>query len=214
MRSDAPPLLPILRSRAQGEVLASLLVDPDHEWTISDLSRSLSMPLTSAQSEIARLETGGLVRSRKVGRARLVRPETDNPIIGPLTQLILLTFGPRPVVTEEFADLGADRVLIFGSWAARLDGEPGAAPGDIDVLVVGGTVDREALYAAAERAEKRLNRPVNPVLRSTAAWADPKADPLLDEVLRGPVVDVTTPPMGSRPRDVAEGPRKGPTAAR
>lgn len=197
MRSDAPPLLPILRSRAQGEVLAALLVDPDHEWTISDLSRYLSIPLTSAQSEIARLETGGLVRSRKVGRARLVRPETDNPIIGPLTQLILLTFGPRPVIAEEFADLGGDRVLIFGSWAARLDGEPGPAPGDIDVLVVGDAVDREALYAAAERAEKRLGRPVNPVLRSTSAWADPTEDPLLDEVLRRPVVDLSTPPMGA-----------------
>lgn len=84
-----PPLLPILRSRAQGEVLATLLFDPDHEWTITDLSRHLSVPLTSTQSEIARLATGGLVRSRTVGRAQLLGPETD-----PLLDEVLR----RPVV--------------------------------------------------------------------------------------------------------------------
>ncbi|MBI1352122.1 MAG: ArsR family transcriptional regulator [Actinomycetales bacterium] len=190
MRSDAPPLLPILRSRTQGEVLAALLIDPAREWTITELAARLHLPLTTAQSEIARLETGGLVHSRKVGRSRLVQPDLSNPVVTPLTQIIMLTFGPKVVVQDEFAGLGADHVLIFGSWAARLSGEAGPPPGDIDVLAVADDLSREDLYAAAERAEARLGRPVNPVLRSTQAWADPATDPLLDEIVRRPVVHV------------------------
>jgi predicted nucleotidyltransferase len=193
MRSEAPALLPIFRTRAQGEILALVLQDPDQEWTVSELAHATGVPLTSAQSEIARLESGDLLSSRKVGRTRLVHANADNPVTAPLTQVVLLTFGPKPVIADEFAHLGAQRVLIFGSWAARLLGEPGPAPADIDVLVVGDDITRAGLYAAAERAQARLGRPVNPVLRSTNAWAEPDKDPLIDEILRRPRVDVTHP---------------------
>ena len=192
MRSNAPALLPIFRTRAQGEILALTLQDPYQEWTISDLARATGAPLTSVQSEVARLESGSLLASRKVGRTRLVRANTDNPVIEPLTRVVLLTFGPKSVVESAFADLGAERVVIFGSWAARLQGEAGAMPADIDVLVVGDDINRGDLYAAAERAEARLGRPVSPVLRGTQAWADPDKDPLLDEILHRPMVDATT----------------------
>lgn len=190
MRSDAPPLLPILRSRTQGELLALLLLEPERDWTLSELARTLESPLTSVQAEVARLENAGLLTSRKIGRARLVRPEPGNPLLTPLTQLISLTFGPRPVITAEFALPNVDHVVIFGSWAARLAGEAGGPPGDIDVLVVGDNVDRDAVYGAADRAEARLGRPVNPVLRSGAAWANQASDPLIDEITTRPYVVV------------------------
>ncbi len=190
MRSDAPVLAPTFRSRTQGVLLALVLLHPDREWTLSDLARELDVPLTTVQGEIARLADGGIVSTRKVGRARVVRANTANPAVAPLTQLTLITFGPQTVVAEEFASIGAERVLVFGSWAARYHGEPGQAPADIDVLAVGDGVDRSALYAAAERAEARLGMPVNPVLRAAAAWAA-GSDPLLAEIQTRPYVDVT-----------------------
>lgn len=194
MRSESPPLLPILRSRAQGELLAALLIDARREWTVSDLARHAGIPLTTCQSEVARLESAGLLRSRKVGRSRLVQPDEANPLIAPLTQIILMTFGPRVVIGEEFAAVGADAILIFGSWAARVSGEAGPPPADVDVLVIGTGVSRDEVYAAAERAEARLGRAVHPVLRSREAWQDPTADPLLDDVLRRPLIEVMSLP--------------------
>jgi hypothetical protein len=99
-----------------------------------------------------------------------------------LTQLTLVMFGPQTVIADEFNELGADRVLVFGSWAARYHGEVGPVPADIDVLLLGDGLDGAAVYAAAERAEARLGMPVNPVLRPAQAWIDPGADPLLLEV--------------------------------
>lgn len=190
MRSEAPPLLPILRSRTQGEILAALLLDPAREWTVTELAQHLAIPLTTTQSDLSRLETGGLLCSRKVGRARLVRPDTDNPVVAPLTQMIMLTFGPKAVIGDEFAEISADRILIFGSWAARLAGEPGAPPSDIDVLVIGDPGIRDDVYAAAERSEARLGRPVNTVLRTADAWEHADVDPLLDEIRRRPTIEV------------------------
>ncbi len=191
MRSDAPVLAPTFRSRTQGELLALVLLHPDQEWTVSDLARQLGVPLTTVQSEVGRLADGGVLATRKVGRSRVVRANVASPSVAPLTQLTLVTFGPQTVIADEFAVLGAERVVVFGSWAARYHGETGEPPADIDVLVVGDGIDRAALYAAAERAEVRLGMPVNPVLRPAGSWEEPGKDALLVEMQSRPYVDVT-----------------------
>lgn len=190
MRSDAPVLAPTFRSRLQGDLLALVLLHPDDEWTISELSRRLSAPLTTVQTEVTRLVAANILTSRRVGRARLVRANGESPATAPLTQLTLVTFGPQTVIADEFGELDAERVVVFGSWAARYHGEPGPAPRDLDVLVVGHDIDRSAVYEAAERAEQRLRMPVNPVLRTPDTWDQPDTDPLLSEIVRRPYVDV------------------------
>ena len=184
MRSDGPVLAPTFRSRLQGELLALVLLHPDREWTVGELAGRLVVPVTTVQGEVARLAEGAVLATRKVGRTRVVRANTAN-------QLTLVTFGPQTVVAEEFDGLGADRVVVFGSWAARYHGEPGPAPADIDVLLVGDGLDRGVVYAAAERAEGRLKIPVNPVLRPAGSWDDPDGDALMTEIQARPYVDVT-----------------------
>jgi len=191
MRSDAPRLAPTFRSRTQGDLLALVLLHPDREWTVSDLARQLGIPLTTAQSEVVRLADGGVLVTRKVGRARVVRANTASPSVAPLTQLTLVTFGPQTVIADEFRGLRADRVVVFGSWAARYHGEAGPVPADIDVLVVGDRLDRAEVYAAADRAEARLGMPVNPVLRPADSWTETAGDALLSEIRARPYVDVT-----------------------
>ena len=51
---------------------------------------------------------------RTVGRNRLLRANTSHPAAQALTQLLEVSFGPKVVVAEEFAILGAVQVLIFG----------------------------------------------------------------------------------------------------
>jgi len=73
MRSDAPPLLPILRSRTQAGVLAVLLLNPGLELSLTELADRLGAPLTSVVDEVKRLEPAGILASRSVGRTRLIR---------------------------------------------------------------------------------------------------------------------------------------------
>lgn len=118
MRSEAPALLPIFRSQAQGEILALLLLHPDQEFSLTDLSRRVNAPLTSIHREVERLAEATLVAERQVGRNRMVRANPAHPAREPLTRLLELSFGPQHVVAEEFADIhGATQVVIFGSWA-------------------------------------------------------------------------------------------------
>lgn len=189
MRSEAPALLPIFRSRGQARLLTLLFLHPDQEYTLSDMARRLEMSLSTVHGEVTRLEDAELVTSRPVGRARLLRANQDNRLTAPLTHLLTLTFGPQETVGEEFGGLDAQAVLIFGSWARRYKGEPGPPPNDVDVLVLGDTdleVDRGAVYEAAERAQARLDLPVNPVVRPAARWTSD--DPLISQIKESPYV--------------------------
>ncbi|MGH8829289.1 MAG: winged helix-turn-helix domain-containing protein, partial [Jiangellaceae bacterium] len=166
MRSEAPQLLPILRSRHQADILTKLLLHPDREFTITELSSILSIPQSTVSGEVRRFVDAGVIATRAVGRSRMVRANTGSKLVGPLTELLTLTFGPHVVIADEFAELGhTELVLIYGSWAARYHGERGLPPNDVDVLIVG-TPDRTAMHTAAARAEDRLGLPVNPVLCS------------------------------------------------
>ncbi len=96
------------------------------------------------------------------------------------------------MIAEEFQGLaGAQRVLIFGSWAARYRERPGPPAHDLDVLVVG-TPSRSSVYDAADRAQQRLGTPVNPVIRTADTWRSAD-DPLVRQIQAGPTVAVLIP---------------------
>jgi DNA-binding transcriptional ArsR family regulator len=197
MRSEAPGLLPVLRSRHQADLLTLLLLHPEVEYTISELARRLEIPQSTVSGEVARLIDAGILSGRSVGRARLIRAEPGSPLVAPLTELLILTFGPHVVIAEEFAALDqVQLVVIFGSWAARYHGERGRPPNDIDVLVVGAP-DRIQMYAAAERAEQRLDRRVNPTSCPPKQWQEPTS-PLIEQVRARPYLVVL-----DRDRDAA-----------
>lgn len=189
MRSEAPRLLPVLRSQHQADLLTMLLLHPEQEYTIADLTQRLGIPQSTISGEVSRLADAGILAIRPVGRSRLVRANVSSRLVGPLTELLVLTYGPHVVVAEEFAHLrDIAAVVIFGSWAARYQGQRGMPPNDVDVLVVGAP-DRIAMYGAAEHAESRLGRPINPTVCSPDQWAHP-TEPFIVEIKSRPYVTV------------------------
>jgi hypothetical protein len=192
MRSAAPALLPVFRSKLQADILAALLLNPGREHSMTELAQRFGAPLSTVHGEVKRLTEAGLLRRRNVGRSAMVRANPGNRLVGPLAELLLLSWGPLQVIADEFAELdGAERVLIFGSWAARYRQRPGPPPHDLDVLVVGRPA-RGSVYDAADRAQQRLGMPVHPVIRPAAAWRE-AADPLIQQIQSGPTVTVLVP---------------------
>ncbi len=189
-RTATPPLLPILRSQQQAELLALLLGDPDLETSLSDLGTRLGMPTPSVHREVERAEAAGIVVSRRVGNTRLVRADTDSPYFDDLAGLLTKAFGVPQLLANAFADIdGIERALVFGSWAARFHGEPGERPvGDIDVLVLGNP-DRDELFSRLRPLEERLGRPIQATMRS-ARWLEEGDGTFHDTVQARPTVDV------------------------
>src|SRR5215469_6002896 len=93
VREPAPAIFPVFRSRL----------------TVAVLARA-----------VRRLEAAGVVRSRMVGRTRLVRANREAPFYRALRDLVVIVLGPAEVLGDELAGLkGIDAAAVFGSWAAR-----------------------------------------------------------------------------------------------
>ncbi|WP_307840954.1 ArsR family transcriptional regulator [Streptomyces sp. GESEQ-4] len=167
-----------------------MLLHPEREYTITELATDIGVTPTAVLREVDRLTGGGILAERKVGRSRLVRARTDTPLYRPLSDLMSVSFGPLPVLTEALAGLeGVRRAFIYGSWAARYNGEPGPPPADVDVLVVGDP-DPDALFDLAEDVSRRLRREVNVHRVSGEAWHAPTDDPFLTSVRERPLVEL------------------------
>jgi DNA-binding transcriptional ArsR family regulator len=170
MRTVQPSIAGLVRSAAQGKVLAELLLHPDREFTLSDLATLTGEPVPTVHREVNRLTETGIATDRRVGRSRLVSAGTENPIVGPLTQIILLTFGPLPALHEALAEVpGVQEAYVYGSWAARMSGEAGPFPGDVDVLVIG-DASRMDVYDAVGPVERLVGHPVNATVLTPDAW--------------------------------------------
>ncbi len=78
MRSAAPALLPIFRSRLQADILAALLLRPDRELSLTDLATRLHAPLSTVHVEVQRLAYAGLLMRREAGRSVRQRPGTGS----------------------------------------------------------------------------------------------------------------------------------------
>jgi hypothetical protein len=194
MRSGSPPLLPLLRSRVQGDLLALLYLHPNRDYSLTEAAALIGASVKTVHTEASRLIAAGFVRDSRRGNVRLLRAVTDTPVSRPLTDLLAVTYGPLPVLNDLLADVeGITQAFIYGSWAARYLGEPGPVPGDVDVLVVG-TADPDDLDEIGRAAQSRLGRPVDIRRIRPAAWASPDpADPFLASVHERPLVELHLP---------------------
>ncbi len=187
MRTAAPLLAPIFRSDGQARLLSTVLLSGD-ELSLTDLAKRADLAYPTAHREVARLIDAGILSERHVGRTRLIRTGDESPLVGPLREILTVVTGPVVILAEELARIdGIESAFLYGSFAARMLGDAGPAPHDIDVMVLG-TPDLDAVYEACTRVEAAVHRPVNPTILTPDEFGAPSG--FLDNVRSGPAVAV------------------------
>ncbi len=67
MQAKPPPLLPLLRSRLQAELLTLILLNPRQERTLTELADRIGASVATVQREAVRAEHAGVITSRRLG---------------------------------------------------------------------------------------------------------------------------------------------------
>ena len=186
MRTSAPGLAPIFRSETQLQILGELYVGPDRAWTISALAARINEPVSTTAREVNRLAEAGIVTITAQGRNKLVGPNWVLPWAGPLAALLDRTIGPIYLLGEALSGIeGLLEAWIFGSWAARHAGNPGPAPRDVDVVVVGDNMSLYSVIDATSAVADQVGVEVNPYLVSTEEWSQPEPDSFVARIQTG-----------------------------
>ena len=185
-RPIAMPLTSLFSSSVLPEIVA--LIDRLGPLSIEELAAHTSASRVTVAREIHRLADLG-VASIMPSRNRRLVTLSDSPSAQKVRDLAVLACGVPSIVATEFGSLeGVLRVVIYGSWAARNAGIPGRLPDDIDVLVIG-SVDRDDVFEAAERATTRIGVPVSAQRVSQQVWEE-RSDAFLHAIQESTTLEV------------------------
>lgn len=158
-----PSLAETLFSDYRRRVLALLLLRPEENFHVREISRLSSVPPGSLHRELKLLAETGLLSRHTVGNQVRYQANRDCPIFNELAGIFRKTSGLTDIIRAALFPLAnAVKVaFIFGSVAK---GEERAAS-DVDVCVIGSASFTELVIALSDMRQ-RLGREINPVVMS------------------------------------------------
>lgn len=138
-------------------------MEPDRWWYLSDLAKHLGVSPSSLQREIAALTEAGILRRRRDGNRVYFQPDPECPFFAELQGIMAKTAGLADVLRESLEPFAAsiDGAFVYGS-VARSEEHPSS---DVDVMIIG-ELGLSDIAPLLRKAERRLNRPVNPTVYS------------------------------------------------
>jgi hypothetical protein len=105
--------------------------------------------------ELNRFEQAGLLRSSVKGNKKFFKANKTHPLFDDIRSLILKYVGLDRVVESIINRVGdLDQVFLMGDFAKGLDSNI------IDLVFVGGKLDKIFILELAEKAEKKINRKI------------------------------------------------------
>lgn len=190
MKVSPAKLSPLLKSDAQGLILAELFMNPEELFSITHLANFAGVSVPTAMREVDRLLDAQIVIQKTVGRARLIQANRKHLLFESIEQIVAYSYGPAAVLPSVLLGLDAiDHAFLFGTWAARLSKQAGPTPTVVDLLLVGQVSRIEASRAAA-KAEDILGREINVQFASAVEWARGESD-FVREIQSRPLVELS-----------------------
>ncbi|MFL9999159.1 transcriptional regulator [Paraburkholderia sediminicola] len=147
-----------LFSSAQQPILARIFGEPDRWFHVKELIRLTGLGSATVQRELARLEKGGLVETRRIANLKQVRAFASCPVYNEVRQIVLKTFGFAEILHDALTPLASEIKLafVYGSVAQNRD----HASSDVDLMIISDTLTYGQIMAALQPAERALARPI------------------------------------------------------
>lgn len=161
-------LIDALFSKVQQRVLAIFFGNPSARYQLSQIIDQAASGRGAVQRELETLVHAGILNLSVVDGRKLYEANRQSPIFAELHGLILKTVGLMDPLTKALHPLARniDVAFVYGSVARGLD----SAKSDIDLMIVARDLPYAEVFGALQKAEKRLQRPINPHILTRAEW--------------------------------------------
>jgi predicted nucleotidyltransferase len=151
-----------LFSKGQQKVLALLFGQPGRSFYLNEVVRLADMGRGVISRELNKLEQASLLVVTKQGNQNHYQANKASPVFNELVAMVKKTFGLREVIAEALNPMVGDIQLAFIYGSMAKGGEHQAS--DIDLLLVGDTLEYGAVMSLLLPVEAELGRPINPTL--------------------------------------------------
>jgi predicted nucleotidyltransferase len=173
-----------LFSQVQLRVLSLLIGQPDRSYQVTEVIALAGSGRGAVQRELEKLADAGILNLSVSGNRKIYQANRQSPIFEELHGLILKTVGLLEPLRKALKPYRPkiDAAFVYGSVAQGKD----TAKSDIDLMIIGHELAYSEAYAALQKAEKILLRPVNPTLMTSIEWKQKLAyrNPFVSKILQ------------------------------
>ncbi len=157
-----------LFSNVQLRVLSLLFARPEREFQLTELITLARSGRGAVQRELEKLSKAGIVEVSSRANRKTYRANRQSPIFGELHGLIIKTVGLLEPIRNALRKFRSKVAVafVYGSVAKGTD----TAKSDIDLMIIGKDLNYPSIYAALQKVETILHRPVNPNLITVDEW--------------------------------------------
>ena len=169
-----------LFGRTRGAVLSVLYGHVGESFYLRQLARLTGKSLGPVQREVRQLVDAGLVTRRIEATRILYSANQDSPVFAEIKSVITKTIGMHDVLNSALEELRRKINLAFVYGSVARSGE--TARSDVDLMVVG-KVDFSTVVSKVAKAQKALNREINPTVYSVKEFQSKLRGNFLKNVL-------------------------------
>ena len=169
-----------LFGRTRGAVLSVLYGHVGESFYLRQLARLTGKSLGPVQREVRQLVDSGLVTRRIEATRTLYSANQDSPVFAEIKSVITKTIGMHDVLNSALEELRRKINLAFVYGSVARSGE--TARSDVDLMVVG-KVDFSTVVSKVAKAQKALNREINPTVYSVKEFQSKLRGNFLTNVL-------------------------------
>jgi DNA-binding transcriptional ArsR family regulator len=143
----------LITSKTRIKLLLKFFLNSKSESYLRNLEEEFGESTNAIRVELNKLEKAGLLDSRSQGNKKLFRANTTHPLFPEIHNLLLKHIGFDRIIDKVVMNLGeVQRVFLVGELAKGIN------TGIIDLIFVGGNINKTYLVELVEKTEKLIKR--------------------------------------------------------
>ncbi len=157
----------LITSKTRVKLLLKFFLNSSTSSYLRGLESEFGESTNAIRLELNRFEKAGLLTSAIKGNKKMFQANTEHPLFRDIHNLLMKHIGFDHIVEKVINKLGdVKMVFILGDFARGLDSQI------IDLLFVGGNIDKEYLVRQVDRAEKMIKRKIRFLVAGESDYLD------------------------------------------
>lgn len=145
----------LITSKTRVKMLLKFFLNSNSESYLRSLSQEFGESTNAIRIELNKFEQAGLLNSQLKGNKKLFRANTSHPLFSDIHNLILKHVGIDQIIDNVVNKLGdLEKVYLVGDFAMGQDAQV------IDLIFVGGELNKQYLLKLVEKAEELIARKI------------------------------------------------------
>lgn len=176
----------LFKSKTRKALFKLYFTNPETEYYLRELERTLNIPVSMIRKELVRLEGEGVFASHKKGNLVYYRVNKSYPLFEELNSIVFKTIGIQGLLKEALNNIkGISVAFIYGSFAKSSE----KAASDVDILIIGNP-DEDKLVREINSIEKTIKREINYTLYTVDEFKKKKRrkDSFILDLLENPKI--------------------------